>query len=95
MSCPCFELWLLLHFAEPPLDVKACKEVTDHLTLAAGGYSKTLGCTKLITTEMILAALERASRLDTGTSEIPSSPMTRIYQILNLLIARESIQLKH
>src|SRR5205823_4039993 len=42
LSNPCFDLWLLLHFADfPTEDVLTCNEVADRLRAAAGGYDKT------------------------------------------------------
>lgn len=93
LSHPCFELWLLLHFAELPPDAETCAKVVAHLIIAAGGYSKVGGCVGPITAEMVQGAVVRASRLDLNTPDIPTSPTTRVYQILQLLISRESIQL--
>ncbi len=42
LSNPCFELWLLLHFADfPAEDMLTCNEVTNRLRDVAGGYDKT------------------------------------------------------
>lgn len=91
LSNPCFELWLLLHFSELPPGTKKCEAICDALRLVANGYSKDRGCHLPITTEMIQKAVQRANALDAGTEEIPKTPTTRIFRILNLLILRESI----
>lgn len=95
LSNPCFELWLLLHFSELPQDNTTCRAVCSALSAAAGGYSKERGCATPITTQMIERAVERATQLDAGTTDIPTTPCTRIYRILDLLVQRESIVIKH
>jgi hypothetical protein len=91
LSNPCFELWLLLHFFDTPADKMSCQDICDKLSADAGGYSKHKGCRGPITAEMVMQAAERAARLDAGSDDIPATPTTRIYRILNLLIQRESI----
>lgn len=94
LSNPCFELWLLLHFMEMPAEAGKCQDICKKLSMAAGGYSKSRGCHTPITSEMVHRALERAAKSDAGTAEIPATPTTRIYRILDLLIQRESIVIK-
>ena len=94
LSNPCFELWLLLHFLDTvPVEMN-CHDVCKKLSTDAGGYSKHKGCRAPITAEMVWRAAERAKRLDDGTKEIPTTPTTRIYLILALLLERESIIIK-
>ena len=94
LSNPCFELWLLLHFCDVANHALSCEDVCDKLSAQAGGYSKTRGCHAPISAEMVQKAAERAAQLDAGTPEIPNTPTSRIYRILNLLIQRESIVVK-
>jgi hypothetical protein len=91
LSKPCFELWLLLHFSDKFQALQTCREICEMLSTVAGGYSKSHGCTARFTPEMVMVARERAFRLDEGSHEIPATPTTRVYQILDVLIQRESI----
>lgn len=94
LSNPCFELWLLLHFTDLPENIKIAEEVCGALAAAANGYSKDKGCHSLISEEMVRSAVDRATRLDEGTADIPDTPTTRVYKILELLVQRESIVIK-
>ncbi len=92
ISNPCFELWLLLHFEEahPPVGCK-CGEIASRLSAVVGGYDKT-ACDRLpIDAEMVRAAVARAKALDIDLSLIPAAPLTRVYQILEVLQARDAI----
>jgi hypothetical protein len=91
LSGPCFELWVLLHFSDQLDALQTCRDVCAALSTVAGGYSKAHGCAAPITNRMVIAARDRAIRLDEGTPEIPDRPTTRVYKILNLLMERESI----
>ena len=91
LSNPCFELWLILHFFDMPAHAMSCEDICDKLSADAGGYSKHKGCHATITPEMVQQAAKRAAQLDAGTEDIPATPTTRIYRILDLLIQRESI----
>ena len=57
----------------------------------ASGY----GGRRLIafTKEMVEAAMERAKRGDTSSDLIPPAPVTQVYKILELLVAKDRIQL--
>ena len=95
---PCFELWLLLHFAElVPAESLKCREVVSQLRQAAGSYQKDKGSRLVIDEEMVLQAVTRARTLDTAgegaADTIPSSPTTRVYLLVEELLARESIRL--
>ncbi|MDX1968788.1 MAG: RloB family protein [Planctomycetaceae bacterium] len=94
ISNPCFELWLLLHFCDAPQEIENCKSITQELSRIAGGYSKPLGCRTEISVVMIEAAMTRAAALDQNTHEIPATPTTRVYRIMQVLISRESIRLR-
>lgn len=60
----------------------------------ASGYSKRTGSSSPINAQMVYEAIRRAIALDAATEEIPSKPLTRVYQMLNVLIEREAIVLK-
>jgi hypothetical protein len=94
LSNPCFELWWLLHFFETASEEMSCSDICDKLSKDAGGYSKRKGCSAPITPEMVHLAAERASKLDINTDDIPATPTTRIYRILELLVRRETIVIR-
>jgi len=43
---------------------------------------------------MVHLAADRASKLDINTDDIPATPTTRIYRILELLVRREAIVIR-
>ena len=94
ISNPCFELWLLLHFedVEPTAQLTG-RHVTERLSEVAGGYDKKSGVRKPVDETMVIAAVERAKSLDVEGSEIPETLLTRVYQILSALQAKDAIDL--
>jgi hypothetical protein len=94
LSNPCFEVWLLLHFADLPPGITNCRMVTQALSQLASGYSKKYGCGSSINAQMVYDAIHRATALDTDTQDVPQNPVTRVYQMLNVLIQREAVILK-
>jgi hypothetical protein len=92
LSNPCFELWLLLHFAELQEEVSNCRGVITQLSAAAGGYSKRLGCTTAMTSEMVQDAMRRAKAMD-DSSLIPNVPSTQVYLILESILERRMVEL--
>ena len=94
LSNPCFELWLLLHFADfiAPIGDFRCSDIVLQLRTLAGGYNKRNGLVQEVTEEMVLGAVRRAKALDTNDERIPGHPMTRVYLILEELIKREAIK---
>ncbi len=93
VSNPCFELWLLLHFEDTPLaSCQSCDDVSKRLTEILGGYNKAKCCGSLpFTKTNVTNAVERASKIDDGT-DVPESPLTRMYKIMNVLLERDSIE---
>ena len=95
ISNPCFELWLLLHFAD--LDASHSAKGADveaQLSANANGYSKRIGCMAAISPEMVHDAIRRSKALDvTPADVIPQVPTTRVYLIVEELLKRDSIDL--
>ncbi|MGA2031906.1 MAG: RloB family protein [Thermoguttaceae bacterium] len=94
ISCPCFELWLLLHFenVEPTAQL-TCRQIVKRLSEVAGGYDKK-GCGRLpLAKTMVHNAVERAKSLDTSGSLIPETLSTRVYKIIAALQAKDAIDL--
>lgn len=92
ISNPCFELWLLLHFEDINGEtIGRCDDVRKRINEIKGGYNKAKCCGNLrITASQVEDAIRRARELDNG-QEIPSSPLTRMHLVLELLMLRESI----
>ncbi|MDD5035208.1 MAG: RloB family protein [Methylococcaceae bacterium] len=64
ISNPCFEVWLLCHFQDPPQAASVCQPIEDALRAALGGsYNKS----KLIVSQFVdklESAMQRAKKLD-------------------------------
>jgi hypothetical protein len=96
ISNPCFELWLLLHF-EDAAGLQAgisCEEVTRMLKKCRGGYTK--GCCERLplTGPGVEDAIGRARKMDADPSkDLPETPGTRVYRIVEALKQRDAIDL--
>ena len=78
LSNPCFELWLLLHFADFPAEkMLTCNQVADRLRAAAGGYDKTKVYNLQIDDEKVSAAVKRAADKHPSLEEIPNAATDR------------------
>jgi hypothetical protein len=94
ISNPCFELWLLLHIEDvdptPPL---TCRQIVTRLKELPGGYNKK-DCAGLdLDVAKLTRAVERARLIDTDERAIPERPLTRVYQIIDALQAKDAIDL--
>ena len=92
-SHPCFDYWLLLHFEDPPqASFDRCDDVGSLIRAFTGAYNKTRVYNLPITTESVVAAVERAS------GQNPQAPIlqangTLVYQIVENLIERSLIDI--
>ena len=89
LSKPCFELWLLLHHVGET-EVSShlrCGTVDQALRSALGAYNKRKLNRDDYPDESVANAIERAKRLDQGTSDIPASNTSRVYRILDAIAA--------
>ena len=94
ISQPCFELWLLLHFVDVvPTGQLNCSEVVALLRQVVGGYQKSQVHRLPIDSDKVLQAVSRAKAIDTTVEPIPCSPTTRVYLLIEELLARENITL--
>lgn len=95
LSNPCFDLWLLLHFADFPEETTlTCNEIADRLRAAAGGYDKTKIYNLPINTEKVSQALKRASDKHPSPVEIPTYLQTAVHLIIQDLVARQIISVR-
>jgi hypothetical protein len=95
LSNPCFDLWLLLHFADfPKEDTLTCDEVADKLRAAAGSYNKTKVYNLKIDDEKVSAAVKRAVDKHPSLQEIPKRPQTAVHLIIQSLVAKRIISVR-
>ena len=88
VSNPCFELWLLLHYANvlPGTVFSNCKDVIEQLKSCSGGYDKTSIKTGQFPMSRVPEAIRRARVLET-MPDAPNGPWpqqagTRLYRLL-------------
>ncbi len=83
LSNPCFELWLLLHFAEFPEEpMERCSQITELLKKAAGAYDKKKVYSLPITLDHVTTAIERAKSGCDESNPIPTTPQTSVFQVI-------------
>ncbi|MDX1945458.1 MAG: RloB family protein [Pirellulaceae bacterium] len=95
ISNPCFDLWVLLHFQDPPKDAvwTTCHEVEEHIRGKFNGYTKRCCRTLAMTREAVERATERARSADhSGATDLIPPPMvTHVYKILDVLLKEGQI----
>lgn len=95
LSNPCFELWLLLHFADfPPEDKLTCDQVAVRLRSAAGAYDKTKVYKLPITDDRVTAAIKRATDACSELDEVPTRPQTAVHLIIQYLVDKQVIAVR-
>ena len=91
LSRPCFELWLLLHYAPESTvaELQNAKQVETRLRQALGGYNKIRLRGEHWPLALAREACERAERLDraVGGGDIPQGNTSRVYQLWRALEA--------
>jgi hypothetical protein len=92
LSCPCFEIWLLLHHAseQEASNLTRCGEVELAIRARVGEYNKAKLKREHYADGSAVDATLRAERLD-GTvpgGDIPEAPTTRIYRILRAILSK-------
>lgn len=83
ISNPCFEVWLLCHFQEPPAEASVCQPIEDALRAALGGsYNKSkLNISQFV--DRLDFALSRAERLDVNPKDRwPQSVGSHVYRVV-------------
>lgn len=87
LSNPCFDLWLLLHFAEFPAKEVSCVSVGDQLRSAVGSYNKTRIFNLPFDDDRVWAAIRR-SKERPPEGDIPNAMSTAVHRLLEPLIER-------
>ena len=94
LSNPCFELWLLLHFADfPATDKITCTEVEKQIRKTVGSYDKTKVYNLPMDGERVKSAVKRSVDNQPASSEIPDRPQTAVHRIIQDLLNRRIISI--
>ncbi|MBL4883091.1 MAG: RloB domain-containing protein [Planctomycetaceae bacterium] len=94
LNNPCFDLWLLLHFAEFPSEDKlTCQEIGELMRSELGGFDKTKIYNLPIDNAKVAQAIESSKANYTG-AEIPTQLQTSIHLIIEDLIERKMISIE-
>ncbi len=94
LSNPCFDLWLLLHFADFPDETSlTCEEIGDRIRLEAGKFDKTKVYNLSIDINRVAIAIER-SKANYSGEEIPSQPQTSVHLIIEDLVNRGIVSIE-
>ena len=89
MSCPCFDLWLLLHFEEAPTSLElTCSDVGTLIREAVGSYNKTKVYKLPIDMPKVSLAIERAKAVN------PNGPILTIMGTEVFRIVEDLVRLK-
>lgn len=83
LSNPCFELWLLLHFADfPNQGGLSCSDLGEQLRRIVGSYNKTRVFRLPITSESVRHAIERSIAHFVESDLIPEEMQTAVHRIV-------------
>lgn len=87
LSNPCFEFWLMLHFAEPPAQNISCKEAERILREQSGGYNKAKVYNLSIQMERVRDAVARAKAGFTTVENLWNENGSNMFEIVETLLA--------
>jgi hypothetical protein len=88
LSHPCFELWLLLHFAEFPAEKQLTRaQVERRIRDAVGSYDKTRVYKLPLNNDSVKLAVQRSEKNQSVANEIPDRPQTGVHRIIQDLVA--------
>ena len=94
ISNPCFELWLLLHFADFPNGPHLrCDEIGLRLREIVGKYNKSKIYNLPITIERVARAVERATANFAPSQVIPIQVQTAVFRVVDDLIERRLLSI--
>lgn len=94
ISNPCFDLWLLLHFAEFPTEASlTCAEIGNRIRATVGRYNKKKVYNLPITNDSIAAAIKRSVANQPTSAEIPTQLHTAVDLIITELVKRNLISI--
>jgi hypothetical protein len=88
LSQPCFDLWLLLHFAEFPTEKNLTRaQIEKKIREAVGSYDRTKVYKLPFDSNCVKAAIKRSKANQRASSEIPDEPQTAVHRIIEELLA--------
>lgn len=94
LSNPCFELWLLLHFAEFPEDPELTRaDVEQRIRNVVGAYDKTRIDKLPIQDHHVKEAVRRSADNQRDGSDIPRRPQTAVHRIIQHLLDQRIISM--
>lgn len=94
LSNPCFELWLLLHFADfPTQDGLSCSQLGEQIRNIVGSYNKTKVFRLPITNESVKDAIKRSIAHFAESDTIPEKMQTAVHQIIKDLVDQGIIKI--
>ncbi|MGB7327616.1 MAG: RloB family protein [Rubripirellula sp.] len=93
LSNPCFELWLLLHFAEFPKQDASCSQLGDQIRKVVGSYNKTKVFNLPITNAGVAEAIRRSKANFTQSDTIPDHPQTAVHLIIGSLVEQGVVKI--
>lgn len=93
LSNPCFELWLLLHFAEFPTQNASCSQLGDQIRKVVGSYNKAKVFNLPITDTGVADAIRRSKANFDVTDSIPTKLQTAVHRVIEDLVAQGVIKM--
>jgi len=94
LSNPCFELWLLLHFANfPTQQGLACSQLGEQIRKLVGSYNKTKVFGLPITNDSVKDAIERSLAHFVESDLIPEKMQTAVHIIIKDLVDQGIIKI--
>ncbi len=92
LSCPCFEIWLLLHHIDHVhvQTLTLAKQAEDVLRATLGSYDKTRLKAKDFGVETVAAAIKRSEELSKGDGGglIPNGVSTRVHHLWKSILGK-------
>ena len=86
LSNPCFEFWLMLHFANAPDQEISCAEASQILREHSGGYNKAKVYNLPIQMEQVHQAGSRSKAAFTTVEELWNKNGSNVFQIVETLL---------
>jgi hypothetical protein len=96
LSNPCFELWLLLHFADFPAESRlTCVQIGELIRAKTVTYNKTKVFNLPITQSRVSEAIGRARERFNPQDMIPTEPQTGVHLIIDDLMRKGIVRIHH
>jgi hypothetical protein len=93
LSKPCFDVWLLMHFADLPDETVNCRKIGELIRENVGQFNKLNLDDLRLTTESVQAAIARAQLAPVGIDTIPQHMGSAVDKIISQLLAEGIISL--